>query len=339
MKKVHGFMVALGLGLVIYLIRNIGIRQLWNELTVLGWGLVPLIVAEGVAELFHAIGWRCCLNAPPRSITLIRLFHMNMAGYAISYITPTASLGGDATKAGLLALNDNGLDAVTSVLINKLSFALAHLLFVVLGLILILPRITLPRALRVPVLAGSIMVAFGIVIFLWIQKHGKVGVFTRWLVARSIGGKTLRNLAHQLNEVDDALKNFYRQRPWGLPLSVFWHSLGYAVGIFQIWCFLHLLVSKFGITIAGHVWFVGMWFDLLAFAVPTNVGVLEGGRMMAFKAAGYEPLLGMTYAIALRATQLFWTAFGLASYVSLISTKAARIKGCSQRSVPAPVSN
>jgi uncharacterized protein (TIRG00374 family) len=319
MKKLHAFMLILGLGLVVYLVRNIGVQELWNELTTLGWGLVFLIAAEGLAELFHAISWRYCLNGPQRSIPLSRLFRMSMAGYAISYLTPTASLGGDVTKAGLLALDNNRPHAVSGVLIGKLSFALAHLFFVVLGLILILPRITLPRALQAPVLAGSILVAFGIVVFLWIQKHGKLGAFARWLVARNIGGKRLRSVAQHINSVDQVLKIFYRERPWGLPLAVFWHLLGYAVGIFQIWYFLHLLAADTGFPLSVQVWFVGMWFDLLAFVVPTNVGVLEGSRMMAFRAVGYEPLLGMTFAVALRAAQLFWTAFGLAAYASLIS--------------------
>ena len=323
MKKLHALMLILGLAFVVYLIRRIGIAELWRELTTLGWGLVPIVCSEGLAELFHAISWRYCLSGPHRSIPLLRLFRISMAGYAISYLTPTASLGGDVTKAGLLALSHKGPEAVSAVLIGKLSFALAHLCFVVLGSILILPRIDMPAALRAALLIASLLVASGIIAFLWIQKHGKLGAFVRWLVARNIGGKKLRNVAQHINTVDETLKNFYRERPWGLPLAVFWHLLGYAVGIFQTWYFLRLLVDHSPIPRSVIAWFLGMWFDLLSFAVPTNVGIFEATRTIAFSVVAYAPLFGITYAVALRAAQLFWAAFGLISYASLISTKAA----------------
>jgi hypothetical protein len=319
MKKLHACMLLLGLGFVVYLVHRIGLRELCHQLADLGWGLVPLVCSEGLAELFHALSWRYCLSGPHASIPLARLFRINMAGYAISYLTPTASLGGDVTKAGLLALTHKGPEAVSGVLIGKLSFALAHLMIVVLGAIFILPRLTLPHALRVALLAGSILIALGIVIFFWIQKHGKLGALVRRLVARNIGGKTLRSAAHYLSNVDETLKMFYLERPWGLALSVSWHLLGYAVGIFQIWYFLHLLGQDFRLTLAAQIWFVGMWFDLLAFSVPLGLGVLEGSRIVAFRAFAYSPLIGITYAVVLRFAQLFWSLFGLASYASLIS--------------------
>src|SRR4051812_35751702 len=118
-------MFALGLGLLIYLVLQIGIQELGTELASLGWGLIPLIIGEGFAELFHAISLRYCLSGPQRSISMPRLFGINMAGYAISYILPVASLSGDVTKAGLLALHGKGPRAVSAVLVSKLSFALA----------------------------------------------------------------------------------------------------------------------------------------------------------------------------------------------------------------------
>lgn len=54
--------------------------------------------------------------------------------------------------------------------------------------------------------------------------------------------------------------------------------------------------------------------DLLTFAVPLNLGKLEGIRIVVFQARGCSALLGMAYAVAVRVAQLFWAAFGLVSY-------------------------
>ncbi len=70
-----------------------------------------------------------------------------------------------------------------------------------------------------------------------------------------------------------------------------------------------------------------MWFDLLTFAVPLNLGTLEGTRVVAFKAIGYSSLMGMTYGVATRLAQMSWAAFGLLSYAFLASgeTKAGKV--------------
>jgi uncharacterized protein (TIRG00374 family) len=309
---------------MMYLMWNVGFHNISARLRFLGWGLLVLILAEGVAEFFHAISWRFCLSDAHRRIPLLRLFGMSMAGYAISYLTPTASLGGDVTRTALLTGDGKGPEAVSGMLISKLSFALAHLLFVVLGCLLIVPRIALPPALRTALLSGCGLLACGIVAFLWIQKRGKLGAVARRLLRWNFGGSLLHDIVSYINEVDNALKVFYRERPWGLPLAVFWHLAGYLVGIVQVWYFLHLVAGNAEIVPSIKVWFVGLWFDLLTFAVPMNLGFLEGGRIVAFRAVGYEPAVGMAYAVAFRMVQLSFSIVGLASYVLLVSKKSFR---------------
>jgi hypothetical protein len=91
------------------------------------------------------------------------------------------------------------------------------------------------------------------------------------------------------------------------------------VGIVQTWLFFHLLHQDTSWTVAASIWFLGMWFDLLTFAVPQNLGSLEGTRILILKAFGYTPVLGMTYGFALRLAMIFWSCFGLVIYTFLVS--------------------
>ena len=109
MKKFHTFSLILGFILLVVLIRSIGLKGLWQDLTLVGWGLLPLILIEGVADIFHTIGWRYCLSAPHRTLSFFRLFRIRMAGGAINYLTPTAALGGEVTKGTLLSLNQSSI--------------------------------------------------------------------------------------------------------------------------------------------------------------------------------------------------------------------------------------
>ena len=146
-KLFHVVLVTVGGGFLAYLICKIGPQAIWRQFTSLGWGLMPLVMAEGIAEMIHTLGWRHCMNEPYRSLPWFFLFRVRMAGYAINYLTPTATLGGEVTKGTLLASAHKGPGAVTGVLIGKLCFGFAHLLFVFTGSIFILTTVKLPTAL------------------------------------------------------------------------------------------------------------------------------------------------------------------------------------------------
>jgi hypothetical protein len=320
MKRFHTLSILLGVVLLAFLIWEIGPGQLWHELTLLGWGLAPLILIEGVADLFRTYGWRFCLSGPHRSLPFLHLFRIRMAGISINYLTPTAGLGGDVTKGALLALNHRGPEAATGVIIGKLSEALAQLLFVVVGSIAILRGIKLSAGVWAAMLAGTVLLGGGMIGFLAVQKYGKLGVVLRWLVARRVGGQILEKAAHHITEVDEHLRLFYRERPMDLPLSMFWHIVGMACGIVQAWYFLFLLTDHPSLLMAGGIWFLGSWFDLLTFVLP-NIGFLEATRVVAFKALGFQAALGLTYGITLRLEQVFWAGIGLLLYVTLLAEK------------------
>jgi hypothetical protein len=321
MKRFNVMLLVLGAGFLAYLVWTIGLAELAREVVSLGWGLIPLVLCEGFAEFIHVVGWRHCLSGPLRSIPMLHLFRIRLAGYAINYLTPTAAIGGEVTKAVLLADHRRGPEAATGVLIGKLCFGFAHVLFVVIGSILTLWRIHLPRTLWLGMIISGSLVAGGMVTFLLVQKHGKLGALVRWLVARKVGGSMLKQAAQGITEVDESLKVFFRERPTDLLRAVAWHQFGYSVGILQTWFFFSLLHKDVSWTVAAGIWFLGMWFDLLTFAIPMNAGTLEGTRIVALGALGYNSLIGMTYGVALRLAQLFWSLVGLLAYGELTSPR------------------
>src|SRR5215831_15045518 len=233
MKKLQSALLLIGVVFLGYLLWKTGPRELWRELRLLGWGIIPVLLSEGIAEMIHTIGWRYCLSGAQRSIPWRRLFPIRMAGYAINYLTPTAALGGEATKAALLAARSAGPEAVSGVLIGKLCFAFAHLLFAVGGSLLVLWKVRLPVAMWAAMLISSAAVGTGMAIFLLLQKAGKLGALVRWFVNRRIGGAPMQRLAANITQVDAVLQAFYRERPGDLARAVCWHLLGYSLGIAQ----------------------------------------------------------------------------------------------------------
>jgi uncharacterized protein (TIRG00374 family) len=322
MKKFHIGSIILGITLLLFLIWKIGIADLWRELALLGWGLAPLILMEGVADVFHTLGWSHCLTGTQRSLPFFRLFRIRLAGYAFNYLTPTAALGGEVTKGTLLTTDNGGTTAATGVLIGKLALTLAQLLFVALGSILTLWRVALPAGVWPAMLAGNALLALGVIGFLLVQKYGKLGVLVRWLVAHHCGGKILQKAADHVTEVDNELRLFFKQRQRDLPLAMLWHTLGYACGIVQSWFFLYLLTDDASLRVAAGIWFLGSWFDFLTFAIPLGIGIQEATRIVALTALGFDSVMGLAYGVTLRLEQVFWAGCGLLCYATLLSQMA-----------------
>ena len=324
MKKFHLFLLLLGLIFLAGLLYNIGLRVLWQELGAIGWGLIPFILLEIVAEGIHTLGWRECLPQKNR-VSWYRLFQIRMAGYAINYLTPTAALGGEATKATLLFSDYRAPEAVCVVLAGKLSAGVSQLLFVIVGSLFIISRVTLPPTLWTAMLVSTGVVGAGMLAFFVLQKYGKLGAFVRWLAARRSSNRLLQIAAHQISDVDSTLTAFYRERPRALPMAVTWQVVAHSTGILQAWWFLHILHLPASFTLATSIWVLGLWFDMLTFAVPLNVGTLEGSRMIAFKAVALGGVQGMTYGLALRLAQMSCAALGLIYYGQLV-TKPLKLR-------------
>jgi hypothetical protein len=321
MKKLNTILLITGLAFLAWLIWRINPAQLWRELRLLGWGLIPFVLGEGIAEMIHTLGWRRCLSEPYRSLPWLVLFRMRMAGYGINYVTPTANLGGDVSRAALLASDRRGPEAVSGVLIEKVCFGLAQMVFVAITCLSFVRYIHLPTPILIPMFVGSALIGAGLVAFLLLQRYGMLGGLVRWLAKRARRNKRLKTATLHVTRVDEALRTFYRDHPRDLWMAVGWHLLGFSVGIFQAWLFLRLPNRDAGLPYATLIFSLGMWFDVLTFAIPLNAGALEGGRTIAVKAVGYSTVLGLTYGIAVRVSQLFWAALGLLAYASLVTGK------------------
>ena len=325
MKRLNIVLLGLGLGSLVYMVRKVGPGELLHQVGALGWGIMLLILSEGAANVAHTIGWRHCLAKPQGDLPLMRLFAMNMAGYAVNYLTPTASVGGEVSRATLLASTQGGSEAVSSVLLDKLMTAVAHVLVVLAGALFLFWRVSLPVQLWVAMAVTTGLLTACMAVFLFLQMHGKLGGLCRWLVEHNLGGGSLRTAAQQLSKVDQALKEFYCQHPRSLVLSVGWHLLGHSVAIMQAWLFLFLLDQPAPLATVAAAGFLSLWFDLLTFAVPMNLGTLEGSRIVVFKALGCPALLGIAFGVSVRIAQVFWACFGLGCYALMASRKVGPV--------------
>ncbi len=310
----HKILIVAGFGLLGFMIWKLGPKELYNEFARMGWGLAVIVLIEGVADVFHTVAWRFCLDRSHQQLSFPSLYLIRMAGTAINYVTPTGTLGGEVVKGALLGSESSKTRAASGVIIGKLSYVLAQLMFIATGSVAILWKVGLPVELWVSLVVSSVILGFGIVGFLLVQKFGKLGAVLRWISKWNVGRKHLDKFTGIMNEVDDLLKEYYRERPFDLPKSIAWHILGFVCGIIQVWYFLRLVGAHAPLESVAAIWFLGSWFDLVSFPVPASIGIQEGSRLLVFDALGLTRLQGLTFGLSLRIEQIFWAVVGMMSY-------------------------
>ncbi|MBI3270757.1 MAG: flippase-like domain-containing protein [Planctomycetes bacterium] len=314
MKLFHRLMIVVGIALFAGLLWECGPEELLKAMRGLGWMLVPFVLLEGVADVFHSLGTRLSFRRAHRTIPLLRMFRIRLAGVAINYVSPTAGMGGEIVKGTLFGRFCPGTEVASALVIDKLSIAIAQLSMATIGGSLILLWLPFPPVLTGVLYLTSVLLGSGMLGFLYFQKRGQLGRVAGW-VGGLVGRERFASwVGDSLVKVDAALATYYRESGADLGWSILAHALGYACGIVQGWLFLWTLFGRNSIADASTIWILGTWCDMAGFMIPAGLGIQEGSRMIIFKALHLTSAVGFAFSLALRIEQVFWTAVGFGLY-------------------------
>jgi hypothetical protein len=304
--------------LLVFLVWRLGLDSLLANLALLGWMWIPLIALEGMGEALHAVAWKRCLSEAHGGLPWVKVAMIRQAGMAFNYMTPTAHLGGEVIKGAILGREGGGVDAAASVIVGKLALVLAQMLLVSVGSLGALWAVSLPGSVLTAWAASTLLFSTGIVLFLLLQRRGKLGSAVRALGRLGPARGALAVLGRWITEVDHQLAEFHRKRPGDLLRAMGWHILGFSTGIVQACVFLAWLDVPGPWRTGVAVWFLGAWFDLVGFIVPAGIGVQEGSRVLIFHAVGLTGIAGLTFGLVLRGLKAFWAMVGLGCYGLLL---------------------
>jgi hypothetical protein len=325
LRSIHLALAALGLAGFAWLVSHVGPAAIWDDATRLGAGPAAAIVGIALLEhLLHTLGWQVCFE-PGRRPGTLHLLCAYLSGGAINLVTPTASLGGELARAGLLPNGVGAAEAVTSVTTDRLSYALADSLLGIGGLVVLLLHGPFTGAARVGLLAASAALAAGVGTFFVLQRSGRLaGFLGRHPLVRRLGGEILADrVARGSSDVDARLASFHADRRGAFAISFVLHVAGTSVGCLQLVLFLVFLGVPFTAAQAASAFLAATALDLFSFFVPARLGAYEGSRVVAMSVAGLDPHLGLLFSLVLRAEQITWAAIGLALYPLLLGRRRA----------------
>jgi len=298
----HKLVVALGaLGLIILLWR-IDLNAVQLSLLHVGWGMALVLSQEIVAHVLNAWGWHFAFTrevAP--CFSLGELIRLRVAGDAINYLTPTATIGGEVARSAMLS-DVGGADVrAVSVVIAKATQTLAQAFFITAGLILMAAEwvATGPSRSFLPWAVG-------------------VGLLTAVLVACGLKARGGAMAAAWRRAFGPGLVVFIRNHPGRVALSTLMFALAYAWGAFEAyWICRFLLVPVTAVT-ALTIEVLSITIDGFLFMVPAKIGTQESGKVVVFAVLGHPPSLGFAFGVVRHVRELIWAAAGVLLYWAAI---------------------
>jgi hypothetical protein len=313
-------LVCLGLGLVILVatLASIGLAGLVRDLSTLGWGLLVVLLVESLNLFFNTLGWLLAFPAGERTVSLRRLLAVRLAGDAVNYLTPSATVGGELLRVRLLGPAVPLGVRWASVSVAKLGQVVAQAIFVFLGLAVVLPRLAGVTGLAATLAGGggALLITVG---FAWLLGHGVWGSLVAVAGRLGLAGRLPAGWAGAGQELDGALRRLGRGRVLA-SLGAF--VAGWAVGAAEIYVILVWLGGPGDWQTAVAVEVGSVIIDGILFFVPAKVGTQEGGKVVLFAALGLDPARGLTVGVVRRIRELAYAGLGLAA-LGLLTARPA----------------
>ncbi len=299
--------LVLGAATFLYLLWTFDPRRVWRHLEAFGWGFAVLLPFQIFDHMLNASAWK--LAFPPESAPRARfwdLVRVRIAGDGVNYLTPSAQMGGEFVRPGMMRSDLPHEVKVTSVLVAKVTQSVGQAFFILSGIGYLLHAKLFAFGGREATLG-----AFGVGGILFGITLGVALLLMRppeWLHRRF--PKAVESSA----PVRELLKRYLVRHPGRFFGSISCFMLGYTWGAAEVWLICHFLGLGVGPMTALSIEFLSNLVDALAFWVPAKVGTQEAGKAAIFAALGLRAESGFTLGVVRHVRELCWAAAGLGMY-------------------------
>jgi len=305
-------LLCLGLALLALMIHQIGLGNILNEISQLGFNVVFILIPYCFVYLLDALAWRTTLREKAREIQFPHLFLTRMAGEAINYITPSAYLGGEPVKAYLLQKHGIPLvDGLASVVTAKTVMVIAQVFFVLLGIGLSFASHPNDRGIIYAAILIVILVSLAAAFLVFAQHRGMFAGLLWLLELMRLPAGFLKRREVKLKHLDATILTFYGQHQLGFLLTLIFFFLGWLVGSLEIYLLLYYLDLSFDLGTAVSLEALVLVIRAAVFFIPSGLGAQEGGNILLFASFGFSPVTAMTFSIVRRMREVIWISIGL----------------------------
>src|ERR687890_453805 len=223
----------LGLGLLIFVINRVGIQPLFDALLRIGFGFFVVLGLSGLRHFLRTISMRAAVPAEHRRLSMRHAFAARLGGEAISFLTFTGPLLGEATKVPLLRKRVPLTYGVPALVVDNLLYNLSVVFFVLSGACVMLAWYPLPSSVYVALLIIAVVAALGILVAVIAAKR-RVMMLT-WVIDRlgelRLSPKVILKRRHHIYHLELKVYDFYKHHPGAFFLMIACNLAAHAASV------------------------------------------------------------------------------------------------------------
>ncbi len=313
-KKTLIFLIFLGFGIVLFVISvyNAGLTNIINTLK--DFSLLKFMILVTLSFLnfyLYSLRWELIVKAlfKEKKIPSATFFWDRMAAYAISYVTPTAQLGGEPLR--IMLIQEEGVPkkiATSSTIIDKALEISTLIVFISCGILTALfdHRVALAGKPLLGLLGGVMLF---LVFWFYYSSIKSIGFFSsiyKFLRLRKI--RRLKRFEEKLNGFEQEMNLFYKENPRAI-----WKLMGISLVTILFILAEHFLIAWFmGVHLTFLQAFLSSTIPYIAYLlpVPGGIGVLEGGHATIFLLLGVS-INAVAFVFIIRLRDFIFVALGL----------------------------
>lgn len=300
-----------GVALFVYLIRSIGVGEIFRSVRMVGFGYLVLLALSFFRQVLRSFAWRHCIEENHRNISIFKLFNIRMAGDAVKLLSFTGPLLGETSKAMLIRRELPMVHGMSSLINENISFMLAGNFVIVSGLFLFIANFTMGASVK---LMGAVIAA-GMIAAILIGKYiisRRKNVLTSALSAlsRRTNNHWLKAREAGIAETENKVYEFYHDRGSVFFLVFLLELAAHFVNIFEIYLILYYIGADVTAVIAYITEAVAKVMNVLFFFVPGQIGVGEGGNAFLLQILGLGAAAGVALALVEKIRMLISAAYG-----------------------------
>jgi len=310
-------LLALGIVLFIFTLKNVGLPEIAEALSLLNIRELILVLAILFLGLvvMAALKWRVIIKAiNPDVPRFSKIFLARWVGYSISYLTPAALFGGEPVRFYMLK-QDSPISSgriAASIILDKLILALISCVYFFIGIFFLL------FYLHLSWLAG--IISFGlffsaIFAFWFLLRRAKrisseKGLFVTIIKRLYLNKlKSIKDKQGKISNVEEEIINFFKSPKKIILETVFLTILEISFVLLGCWLIIFFIGQDLEIP---KLFAIKSIVDLsYVIPFPAALGTLEISQAFVFQVLGSSLVIGIAFSLVLRALSMFIAFIGL----------------------------
>lgn len=303
----------LGLALLVFVINRVGVQPIFDALGRIGLGFFILLALNGLRHVFRTLAMSLSVAPEHRDLNFRHAFAVRLGGEAISFLTFTGPLLGEATKLALLKRRVPLAHGVPALVVDNLLYNLSVGVFILSGACVMLWAYDLPPVVSFVLLAIAVSSLLG-VLAIFFAASRRVMLLS-WVIDRmgrfGFHPKALTSRRDQVYSLESKVYDFYTHRRGAFFAMLSMNFLAHASSVLEVYVTLRMLGLKANVQAAYVIESLTKVINFVFGFVPGTIGVYEGGTEVVLRTLGYVAATGVTLALVRKAGIVFWTAIGL----------------------------